>query len=95
VGDFFSWQDGDLHLKVRVQPRSSRTGVVGAMGDAVKISVTAAPVDGKANECLSRYLAKQFRVPVSRVALVKGSNGRDKRLIIASPGVIPDWIQAN
>jgi len=44
------------------------------MGDAVKINVTAAPVDGKANACLGRYLAKQFHVPVSRVALVKGRN---------------------
>lgn len=92
--NFFSWQDDDLYLKVRVQPKSSQTRVVGVMGDTVKISVTAAPVDGKANACLSKYLAKQFHVPVSRVALVKGRNGRSKKLIITSPVVIPHWISS-
>ncbi|HJN52133.1 MAG: DUF167 family protein [Pseudomonadales bacterium] len=92
MADFYSWQGDDLHLRVRLQPKASQNRVVGVMGDAVKINVTAAPVDGKANACLGRYLAKQFHVPVSRVALVKGRNGRNKKLIITSPTVIPNWI---
>lgn len=92
MASFFSWHQHDLHLQVKVQPKSSKNRVVGPLGDALKINITAPPVDGKANDCLSKYLAKQFHVPVSSVAIVKGRNGRNKRLIVTRPAVIPDWM---
>lgn len=92
MASFFTWHGDDLHLQVKVQPKSSRNRVAGQLGDAVKINITAPPVDGKANDCLSKYLAKQFHVPVSSVAIVKGRRGKNKKLIVSSPAVIPDWI---
>ena len=89
---FYRWQNNDLHLQVRLQPKSAQNRVVGVLGDAVRINVTAPPVDGKANASLSKYLASQFRVPVSRIALVKGKNSRNKKLIVTDPTVIPDWL---
>lgn len=72
-------KDG-VFFKVRVQPRSSRNQVAGLYEDAVKIRLTAAPVDGKANEDCRAYLAELFAVPRSQVAIVSGHAGRNKMI---------------
>ena len=63
---------------VRVQPRASRTEIVGAHGDAIKIRVAAPPVDGAANKELIAFLSKKLGVSKSAVQVVKGVQGRDK-----------------
>ena len=73
-----------------VQPRASKTEVVGPHGDAIKIRVKAPPVDGAANEELIRFLAKRFKVPRNAVELVSGSSSRHKQ--IAIEGVTPTEI---
>ncbi len=65
-----------------VQPRASKTEVVGRHGDAIKIRVKAPPVDGAANEELIRFLAKRFKVPRKAVELVSGSSSRHKQIAI-------------
>ena len=65
-------------LRVRVQPRASRDEVVGWDGITLRVRVSAAPVDGEANEALVALLARSFRVPQSAVTLVRGAHGRDK-----------------
>ena len=65
-------------LRVRVQPRASRDEVVGWDGVTLRVRVSAAPVDGEANEALVVLLARSFRVPQSAVTLVRGAHGRDK-----------------
>jgi uncharacterized protein (TIGR00251 family) len=65
-------------LAVRVQPRASRTEVVGAHGDAIKIRLVSPPVDGAANEELIAFLSKKLGVSKSAVRIVKGDQGRDK-----------------
>jgi uncharacterized protein (TIGR00251 family) len=65
-------------LSVRLQPRARRDEVVGERGGAVVIRVTAAPVDGKANDALCRLIAKAAGVPPSRVSVVRGHTARDK-----------------
>ena len=60
------------------------------MGDRLKISLTAPPVDGKANQRLVKFLAKQFGVAVSQVSLVAGAAHRDKTLRIQQPQKVPD-----
>ncbi|MCH7777840.1 MAG: YggU family protein [Gemmatimonadetes bacterium] len=76
----------DLH----VQPRASRTVVVGRHGDAIKIRVKAPPVDGAANEELIRFLAKRCGVPRRSVRLVSGASSRHKRITI--DGMTPEEI---
>ncbi len=73
-----------------VQPRASKTEVVGRHGDAIKICVKAPPVDGAANEELIRFLAKRLKIPRKSIALVSGSSSRHKQ--IAIEGVIPTQI---
>ena len=65
-------------LRVRVQPRASREAIVGWREDALRLAVTAAPVDGEANEAVRRLLARALGVAPSAVSLVRGGHGRDK-----------------
>jgi uncharacterized protein (TIGR00251 family) len=60
-----AWDGQDLILDLHVQPRASRDEIVGVIGDRLKVRITAPPVDGKANQHLIAYLAKQFRVAKS------------------------------
>src|SRR5688572_11117846 len=77
-----------VRFKVMVQPRASRTEIVGVHGDALKVRVAAPPVDGAANEELSRHLAKQLGVAASAVQVVGGATGRRK--IIEVEGITPE-----
>jgi len=75
---------------LRVQPRASRNAVVGLMGDAVKLALTAPPVDGKANAAVVEYLAELLRVSKSSVTIVSGETGRNK--LIAVRGVTAEQV---
>jgi uncharacterized protein (TIGR00251 family) len=65
-------------LTIQVQPRASRTEVVGRHGDAIKIRVAAPPVEGAANEALVRFLAERLGVPRSAVTIAAGHGSRRK-----------------
>ena len=67
---------------LRVQPRASRNAIAGTMGDAVKLAITAPPVDGKANQAVIEFLADLFRVSKSSVVIVSGETGRNKLIAI-------------
>ena len=70
-------------LNVRAQPRSSRAGVDGLVGDAVKVRVRCAPVDGKANKELVETLAEAFGLPKSRVVFKSGETSKQKRILLS------------
>jgi uncharacterized protein len=69
-------------LTLRVHPGARKNGVTGVHADAVKIALTAPPVDGKANEALIAFLAEALRLPRARIAIVAGLAGRAKTLRI-------------
>ncbi|WP_202033319.1 DUF167 domain-containing protein [Nocardioides sp. WS12] len=76
VGSTATWL-----LSVRVQPGASRTDVVGPTGvdgAELKIRLASPPVDGRANEELLRWLAREVGVPKSAVTLVRGQTSRSK-----------------
>lgn len=68
----------EIILKVYVQPKSSKNEVVGPYRDGIKVKVTAPPVEGKANETLIKFLAKEFKISASRIEILKGHNSREK-----------------
>lgn len=74
-------EDGVI-LRVRVQPRASRDEVVGVHGDALKVRITAPPVEGAANTHLLTVLAKRLGVPRGRLELRTGSTSRLKSIAI-------------
>ncbi|MCG8151774.1 hypothetical protein GUY44_14875 [Pimelobacter simplex] len=75
-------------LAVRVQPGASRTGTAGPAGpagDELKVRLASPPVDGRANDELVRWLAKELGVPRSAVTLVRGQRSRSKVVRVAVP----------
>lgn len=89
MAKFYEWRDGNLLLRVKVQPKASNNEFCELLGDRIKIRITAAPTDGKANQQLLQFLAKQFRVSKSQVHLLSGESSRDKRFMIVAPAHIP------
>jgi len=69
-------------LSVYIQPKASTTECVGIHGAAIKIRVTAPPVDGAANDELIRFLASRLSIPVTSVQILSGAGGRHKRIVI-------------
>ncbi|MEK7191003.1 MAG: DUF167 family protein [Pseudomonadota bacterium] len=92
-----SWylRDGaDVVLRVLVQPRASREAFAGVVGDRLKVSLTAPPVEGAANAALCAFLAKQFGVPKRRIQLESGETGRRKRVRVRAPQKWPSTLDA-
>ena len=69
-------------VNVKAVPRSSKAGLDGLLGDAVKVRVRSAPVDGKANKELVEVLADAFGLPKASVAFKSGETSKTKRLLL-------------
>jgi hypothetical protein len=74
--------DGQVQIRVRVQPRASKDAVAEEHGGRLRIRLTAPPVDGAANEALRAFIAKQLGVSKGAVSLASGERSRDKTLNI-------------
>lgn len=68
----------ELTIKIKVEPRSSKSGVVGPYGDALKVKLTSPPVEGKANKELIEVLAKAFGIAKKDVEIVSGQSSKNK-----------------
>jgi uncharacterized protein (TIGR00251 family) len=68
---------------VRVQPRARGNEVVGREGEALKVRLTAPPVEGKANKALIDFLAERLGVSKSAVAIITGQGARNKLIEVA------------
>jgi uncharacterized protein len=86
---FFHWHGEDLILALHVQTRASRDEWGEDFDGRLKIRITAAPVEGQANEHLRKVLAHWFGVAPSQVTLLNGAHGRNKRCCIKAPRKIP------
>lgn len=71
-------KEQDNVIKVRLQPRASRTGVRSVEEGVVRISVTAPPIDNAANAALIELLAKLLKIPKGSIVLTSGQHSRDK-----------------
>ncbi len=81
-----SWLNGTsdgVTLAVRVIPRSSRNQIVGVENDALKIRLTAPPVEGAANAALIEFIADWLHVRKSAVSIVGGDKSRNKRVRVS------------
>ena len=74
----------DVLLPVFVQPRASRNALAGVHGGALKLQLTAPPVEGAANAACIRFLADILGVPGSHLFIVKGAKARQKIIRIAN-----------
>ena len=78
-------------LRCRVQPGASRSSVVGAYGEDVKIALQAPPVDGKANAALCKMIAELCKIPKGMVSIRSGETNRSK--VVAVTGVSADELK--
>ena len=73
---------GRVRFSVRVQPRASKSELAGEYGDAIRIRLTAPPVDGAANEELVSFLSSIFAVARKSVRILAGETARSKLIEI-------------
>ena len=68
----------ELTIKIKVEPRSSKSGVVGPYGDTLKVKLTSPPVEGKANKELIEVLAKAFGIAKKDIEIISGQSSKNK-----------------
>ena len=70
-------------FSIRVQPRARKNAIVGELGDALKVAITAPPVEGKANEACIAFFAELLEVPRSSTTIAAGESSRNKVIRVA------------
>ena len=82
IDDCFKITGNDIIIKVKIVPGSSKNKIIGAYNDALKITITAPPVEGKANKKCIAYLAKYFDVVKSKIKIISGQTSKNKLIKI-------------
>jgi uncharacterized protein (TIGR00251 family) len=85
----------NLILTLYIQPGAKHTELVGLHGDALKIRLSAPPVEGKANKVLLKFLAERFQVPLRQVSIKQGAQSRYKIVEIYQPSLGPQVLSAD
>src|SRR5262249_1592532 len=75
-------------LAVRAQPGARRAGLVGEQAGALKVAVTAAPEQGKANKAVADVLSQALGLKRSQIEMISGATSREKRFLIR--GLTPE-----
>jgi hypothetical protein len=70
-------------FSARVHPRAKKNAITGQVGDALKLCLTAPPVEGKANQACIDFLATILEVPRSSVTITSGKGSRNKVIHIS------------
>ena len=84
-------RDGAVSFDVKVHPRARKDGITGELGDAFKVSLTAPPIEGRANEACIEFFAKLLKVPRSSVTIASGQARRNK--VIQVVGVTSQYVR--
>ena len=68
---------------VKVHPRAKKNAITGELGEALKVSLTTPPIEGRANQACIEFLAKLLKVPRSSVTIASGQKSRNKVVRVA------------
>ena len=82
INDYFKITGNDIIVKVKIVPGSSKNKIIGVYNDSLKITITAPPVEGKANKKCIAYLAKYFDVAKSKIEIISGQTSKNKLIKI-------------
>src|SRR5215510_13342319 len=74
---------GGITFAVKVQPRARRNAITGTVGDALKLALTAPPVEGRANQAVIEFLAETLEIPRASVTIASGETSRNKVVRVA------------
>ena len=69
---------GGVSFAVKLHPRAQKNAITGELGEALKVDLTASPVEGKANQACIEFFAKLLKVPCSSVTIAAGQTSRNK-----------------
>jgi uncharacterized protein len=72
-----------VSFAVKVHPRAKKNAITGELGDALKVSLTTPPIEGRANQACIEFLAKLLKVPRSSVTIASGQTSRNKVVRVA------------
>ena len=75
--------DSGVTFAVKLHPRAKKNAITGELGDALKISLTTPPVEGRANDACIEFFAKLLKVPRSSVTIASGQTSRNKVIRVA------------
>jgi uncharacterized protein (TIGR00251 family) len=75
--------EGEVTFAVKVHPRAKKNAITGEVGDALKISLTTPPIEGRANEACVEFFAKLLKVPRSSITIASGASSRNKVIRVA------------
>lgn len=75
--------DAGTSFAVKVHPRAKRNAITGELGNALKVSLTTPPIEGRANEACIEFFAKLLKVPRSSVTIAAGQTSRNKVIRVA------------
>ena len=73
--------DDGIILRLRISPNSSKNQFIFA-DDMIKLKITAQPIENKANKAVIEYLSKLFKVPKTKITILKGDTSKEKTLLI-------------
>ena len=74
---------GGVAFAVKVHPRAQKNAITGELGDALKVSLTAPPIEGRANQACVEFFANLLKVPRSSVTIASGQTSRNKVIRVA------------
>ena len=72
-----------LTFSIKVHPRARKNAITGIVGDALKLSLTAPPVEGRANQAVIEFFSDLFQIPRSSVTIASGETSRNKVVRVA------------
>jgi uncharacterized protein (TIGR00251 family) len=78
-------------LAVKIHPRAKKNAITGEVGEALKVALTAPPVDGRANAACVEFFAKLLKVPRSSVTIASGQTSRNK--VIRITGISAETVR--
>jgi len=84
---YISAYKNGVRIQLHIQPRASRTAIVGEHGDALKIAIQAPPVDGEANEAVLDFFKSIFKKTCPEIEILSGHKGRQKTIYLSNISV--------
>jgi len=83
--------DDGVTFAVKVHPRAKKNAITGELGEALKVSLTTPPIEGRANDAFVEFFAKLLKVPRSSVTIASGQTSRNKVIRVA--GVTAQYVR--
>ncbi len=83
--------DRGATFNIKVHPRANKNAITGELGDALKVSLTTPPIDGRADSACIEFFAKLLKVPRSSVTIASGQTSRNKVIRVA--GVSTQYVR--